>query len=319
MTHRTRWQDLRIGTLALAVVLVAAVSILVFGRVGRLRGDTFTLHVTTNAARGIISGSEVWLDGQKVGQVQKVAFQPASVSETDRLVLTLRVLESARSHVRQDTRVKVRSGGSLIGDQVVYLSSGTVKARLVLSGDTIHAGEQTDLETIGANAMDATREFPAIIANVKLLGAQLKAAEGTLGAFNVEKGGSGMGRVRAKAERLMNRITDSRGTIGLTMDGSSALREKAARAMAVSDSIRALLASDQHSLGRFRRDSTLKLDIARARDELKAVARLAASPTGTIGRLRADSAITRSIHRDLAAMDSLIADIKKHPLRYIAF
>jgi len=201
----------------------------------------------------------------------------------------------------------------------VYLSSGTMQARAVANGDTVHAGEQTDLESVASNAVGASRELPAIIANVKLLTAQLQAAEGTLGAFSVDKGGVGMDRVRAKAARLMNRITDSRGTIGLGLDGSSALREKAARAMAVSDSIRALLASEQHSLGRFRRDSTLKLHIAGARDELREVARLAASPTGTIGRLRADSAITRNIHRDLAAMDSLMADIKKHPLRYIAF
>jgi len=319
VTHRIRWQDLRIGTLATAVVLVVAISILVFGRVGRLRGDKFTLHVTTDAARGIIRGSEVWLDGQKVGQVKNVVFQPAGVSRTDRLVVTLSVLESARSHVRRDSRVQVRTGGSIIGDQVVHLSSGTATARQVASGDTIHAGEQTDLETVAGNAIEATREFPAIIANVKLLAAQLHAAEGTIGAFTADKGGPGLDRVRAKAARLMNRISDSRGTIGLAFDGSSALRERATHAMAVSDSIRTLLASDQHTLGRFRRDSTLKLDIARARDELKAVARLAASPTGTIGRLRSDSAITRNIHRDLAAMDSLFADIKKHPLRYIAF
>ena len=32
-----------------------------------------------------------------------------------------------------------------------------------------------------------------------------------------------------------------------------------------------------------------------------------------------DSAIVRAIRRDLGAMDSLEADMKKHPLRYIAF
>jgi hypothetical protein len=38
-----------------------------------------------------------------------------------------------------------------------------------------------------------------------------------------------------------------------------------------------------------------------------------------VGRFRTDSIIVRNIHRDLAEVDSLIADVKKHPLRYIAF
>ena len=43
------------------------------------------------------------------------------------------------------------------------------------------------------------------------------------------------------------------------------------------------------------------------------------SPNGTIGRLRGDSALIQNIHRDYAALDSLIADMKKHPLRYSPF
>jgi hypothetical protein len=117
----------------------------------------------------------------------------------------------------------------------------------------------------------------------------------------------------------MNKFSDSRGTVGLALRGRDTLRLRADRAMARVDSIRALLASDSHSLGRFRRDSTLVAEVGRIRDELAVVQRLAASPNGTIGRFRADSVIIRNVHRDFAAIDSLFADMKKHPLRYIAF
>ena len=89
--------------------------------------------------------------------------------------------------------------------------------------------------------------------------------------------------------------------------------------MAQVDSIRALVASDQHSLGRFRRDSTLKHEIVRIRSELAEVQRLASSPDGTIGRFRSDSAIVRGLHRNMLLLDSLFTDMKKHPFRYIAF
>lgn len=318
MAHRSRWQDLRIGIITALVVSIGAVLILVFGRVGVLHGDKFTLYVTTDAARGVIRGTEVWLDGQRVGVVKNVTFRPPSASPKDRLVLVLHVLNNARSHIRQDTRVQIRGGTSIIGDQVVSLSSGTAKARGVTDGDTIHAGEQTDLESMSSDAMLASKQLPAIMGNVKLLMAQLHTAEGTLGAFGLD-GAPRMERVRAKSERLMNRLAGSRGTIGLALDGSGALRAQAQRVMAQADSIKLLVMSNQHSLGRFKRDSTLPREIGRIRDELREVQRLAESPNGTIGRLRADSAIVLNVHRDLAAFDSLVADVKKHPLRYIAF
>ncbi len=319
MAHRSRWQDLRIGILTTLVVLVGAVLILVFGRVGVLHGKKFTLFVTTDAARGVIRGTEVWLDGQRVGVVKSISFRPAGVSLKERLVLGLELLENARPHVRQDSRVQIRGGTSVIGDQVVALSSGTAKARDVFDGDTIRAGEQTDFESMESDAVLASKQLPVIMGNVRLLVAQLHTAEGTLGAFGVDRGGAQMERVREKTSRLMDRLGSSRGTIGLGLEGSGALRVRAQHVMAQADSIRLLVTSNEHSLGRFRRDSTLVREIGRIRDELREIQRLSESPVGTIGRMRSDSAITRNLHRDVAAFDSLFLDLKKHPLRYIAF
>jgi len=298
--------------------VIVAVLILTFARVGALHGKTFRLFVTTDAARGVIRGTEVWLDGQKVGLVKAVEFQPVSKSPSERLVLALDVLDDVRQDVRADSKVSIRSGATLIGDRVVYMSGGTAAARGVADGDTIRAAE-SDVESVMSDAALAAREFPAIVANVKLLGAQVRSAEGAVGAFLGERGGADMRGVQNKTERLMTRLKTSDGTFGLALRGSSTLQQRAEHAMAEVDSIRTLLSSNQHSLGRFRRDSTLTREIARTRLELLEVRRLAGSSTGTIGRIHADSAIAIGVRRDLAALDSLMADIKKHPLRYIAF
>jgi hypothetical protein len=42
----------------------------------------------------------------------------------------------------------------------------------------------------------------------------------------------------------------------------------------------------------------------------------ATAPTGTIGRSRSDSALQRDIGLALMQVDSLLADMKKNPLRY---
>jgi hypothetical protein len=319
MSKHIQWKDLKIGMLAFVALIAMAVGVLTFGRVGTLHGKTFRVYVTSDAARGVIRGTEVWLDGQKVGLVKNVSFQPPTTSPKDRIVIALNVLESSHQHVRKDSQIQIRAGGSVIGDQVVYINSGTARMQQVADGDTIHSTDQVDYEGTSAEAAQATKEFPGIIENVKLLSAQLKSVNGTLGALGVDGGGPEMQRVRARASRLMTRLSEGDGTVPMMVSHRDLLMARARRAMAQTDSIRALLASNDHSLGRFRRDTTIKAEVTRLRAELADLQREAVNPNGTIGRLRSDSAIVMAIHHDLAALDSLIADMKKHPLRYNPF
>ena len=318
MASRPRWNDLTVGAIAIVAVVALAMAILLFGSVGSLHGKTFRLFVTTDEARGVIRGTEVWLDGQKVGLVKAVGFQSANSSPDDRIVLALDVLEHVRPQIRRDSRVSVRSGGSIIANQVVYVTTGTARAPDLRNGDTIHAATQTDYESMTSDATAAAHQLPAIIDNVKLIGAQLRSAEGTLGAFGLD-GAAELDRVRTRTDRVMSRLSSSNGTVGMALQQRGALQARAQEAMAAADSLRTLVGSNQHSLGRFQRDSTLAREIASVRAELARVQRLAAAPSGTVGRFGTDSAIVRGLHRDIASMDSLFADVQKHPLRYIAF
>jgi phospholipid/cholesterol/gamma-HCH transport system substrate-binding protein len=317
MARPTSWKELSIGLLAAALVVGVALAILIFGSVGRLHGKTATVYATVDAARGLIGGSEVWLDGQKIGLVRSISFRPPTVNPRERLVIKMAVLDEQRPNLRLDSRVTIRAGATLIGDEVVYLSSGTARMREVVDGDTIHGGQQSDVEEMTSDMALAAKEFPGIMENVKLLTAQLQETEGTLDALGIDMGK--LGSVRMRSTRLLSRLTSGTGTLSLAMGATGTMRERAAAAMAQVDSVRALVGSSRTSLGRFRRDSTLIIEMDRIRAELAEVQRLAASPVGTIGRARTDSVIIRNIHRDLAAMDSLVADMKKHPLRYIAF
>ncbi|HEX3866430.1 MAG TPA: MlaD family protein [Gemmatimonadaceae bacterium] len=322
MDRSLRWNKLVSGLIAVACIGVVAVLILVFGRAGALHGRKFTVFVTTDAARGVIKGTEVWLDGQKIGLVSNVSFRPPSVRPDERIVMTLSILSRARSHIRKDTHIQVRSGLTVLGDQVIALSSGTPARPELRDGDTVRAGVQSDLEGITSDASMAAHEFPGIMENVKLLAAQMRTARGTLAALGVDDWTPTLRSVRARADRAMAFIGDTTGTVGLALrssDSQSPIRVRASRAMAQVDSIRALLSSNQHSLGRFRRDSTLRTEVGRLRGELAATQRLMDSPTGTVGRFRADSALTRSMSRDRAELDSLFVDMKSHPIRYIAF
>jgi phospholipid/cholesterol/gamma-HCH transport system substrate-binding protein len=319
MIRHPTWTRLVAGVAAIAAVAAVALAILIFGRVGSLRGKQFTLYVTTATARGVIRGSNVWLDGQKVGLVRDIVFRPPSVPDSERLVIVLDMLDRVRPRIRRDSRPDIRSGLSIIGDQVVYLTSGTSRAAAVSDGDTLHSATQSDVASATATASVAARQFPAIMDNVKLLSAQLRSASGTLGALGVEGVSGDLARLHASSARAMRMAANGRGSMTLARADSSALRRQARTAVAEVDSIRALVSSNQHSLGRFRRDSTLQLEMGRVRADVARVGAELHDPRGTAGRLASDSALTANLSRARQVMDSLFADVKKHPFRYIAF
>ena len=318
MPRRLYWSQLRLGLVCFAAVVVVAALILTFGRVGSLRGKTFTLFVRTDAARGVIRGTEVWLSGQRVGLVRSVGFQPPTNSSKDRVVLRLAVLDRAREQIRADSRAQIRSGGSLISSPVVYLHSGTARSRELGEGDTLRSEAPVEFETASSKVAGATKEFPAILANIKILSSQLTSVDSPLGTLR----GDVMPRVslvRSNASRVLRRLSSDAGVIGWAFGDSSEIARRARHALAGTDSLRQFLASGQGSFGRFRRDSTLQRTIADLRKEVAAVRALATNTSGTVGRFRVDSAYRQSLNDAFRQLDSLFVDLRKHPLRYIAF
>ena len=119
--------------------------------------------------------------------------------------------------------------------------------------------------------------------------------------------------------RLADRLTQPTGTIGLALSTHSSLVSRARRTMARADSIRALVASNGGSYGRFRRDSTLLREVADVRNEIDIIRALMASPNGTLGRARGDSALFDALAGARRELTLIIADVHRRPLRYIHF
>ena len=318
MARSLSWSDVRGGLVACLVIVLVAFGILRYMRVGALHGDTFELFALVSEARGVTTGSEVWLSGQKIGKITKIHFRPPSEADTSaRIVISMEVLEEHRSALHRDAVAQIRSGGSVIGPPVVYLSPGSERSRPIQPGDTVRTLVQSDFQEATAQFGAATAELPAIMSNVKALGAQLRSTDGTVGAMMNGPGLVGVDRARAQAGRLVGSITAGRGSLGPIMRGG--LSARAGRVMARVDSVRALVASPATSLGRFRKDSTLMAEVADIRHELTLVRAALESPDGTVGRFRSDSAITVAVGQAQEEMTLLFADIKKNPRRYLSF
>lgn len=318
MPRPARWRDLRGGLASLAAVVGLALAILIFGNVNSLHGSTMRLYAAVGSARGVLRGTEVWLYGRKVGLVDGVAFLPTSSDTVRRLVVSMEVLERFRENIRTDAAVQIRSGTSLIGSPIVYISSGSAHAPAVTDGDTIVAVPQNDFEQATSEFALASQDFPAIISNVRIIAEQLRGTESTLGALGIDRGGPQLDAAQVQLRRLGEKLT-ARGTIGRALASRPSLVARAQKALASADSLRSLVSSDRTAVGRFRADTTLSAQVRDVRDELSIVRALMNHPNGNLGRFASDSAIFRAITSAEREMTTLFADAKRHPMRYVHF
>lgn len=316
MARRLSWSDVRGGLVASVVVIVAAVAILKFSRVGALHGDTFLLYATVGDASGVMKGSEVWLSGQKIGKVDDITFRSPQSSDTlHRVTIEMEILSQYRDAMRRDAVGQIRAGESIIGPVVVYLSPGTVHGAPIQPGDTVRIKSAPELNRATAQLTTAAKDFPVIMSNVQVLRAELQATGGTVGALMNGPALSELDRVRMHVNRLRESLRGG-GTAGKVMTGD--LTAQAKHVMARADSVRTLVASSSTSLGRFRRDSTLLGEVGHIRDELAQLRAQLDSSDGTVGRFARDSAITLQLAEAQNQMALLFADIRKHPLRYLS-
>lgn len=312
------WRHLVPGTAILGAIVVSTGATLKYAQIGRLRGDTVRFFAAFAAARNVMGGTDVWVNGRKVGRVEAVRFAPPGADTTRRVVLEMEVMEKYRDQIRENSSARLRTGARLMGATVVYISAGTADARVVAANDTIPGVSGGDFQAMAAGFGEAAKQFPQIMANVRVLSSSLSSTRGTIGALTTLDAPQRFETLVANASRFTERATQGNGSLGLLM-GRGAIIERAKAATAQADSLRALLASSHTSLGRFRRDSTLVRTIVSVRDELSITRALLSAQAGSLARFGADSIIAVQTAEREKLMTDLITDIKRRPFRYLAF
>src|SRR5688500_17614780 len=222
MARRLAWSNVRGGLIAIAVIVGVAAATLKYARVGALRGDRMRLYAAVGAARGVLKGSEVWLLGQKVGKITDIRFRSPSESDTaSRVLIEIEVLEKYRVSLHRDAEAQVRTGGSVIGAMVVYLTPGTAGAPPIRDGDTLRAKPQSVVESAAARFGAVTRELPGIMSNMKTIHAELRSTGGAAGALlrasAVDRGP--LQTTGRELARLRQRLGNGRGSLGPVLSG----------------------------------------------------------------------------------------------------
>jgi hypothetical protein len=263
-------------------------------------------------APGIVQGTPVWVSGREVGAVRRVAILPSSADSLGRIAVTVDLPRSVQSQVRGDSRVRVTSV-SLISEAVIDIVPGTAASPQLAEGDTLRTEPRLTRQQLMAHAERLRQEMQPILDDARDL-APLAAAR----LEQAQRAFDGMDDAMAEMRRLQ---ADMQANPGLALLREPAFQRSLDEARSHAAGLPATFATLQQRLGaagdvgeavgrlRTRADTLVA--------ELELAAALLDESAGTLGRLQNDLALQRAIGAARASLDSLMAEVRRNPLRFV--
>ena len=298
----------RKGAVILAVLILAAVLIFMLDPLTRaFRRDVRVVAVLPSAP-GIQPNSPVWIGGTEVGRVREIDFRPAAANDSLSLVvLSLEIPRSLRSQVRADARVRITSA-RMIGAKVIDILPGTA-AEPLAPNDTLRQRETVTTAEVMAAAGALKAALDTVMADARPLAARARQRLGAVAQLRTS--------VTVAQRELAALSDDLANSPALAALNDDQLRASIARLQAAANAFSEGLAEQAESRAEV---SAALAPLRRHADELSAqLAAMSAdsTPNGTLPRLQRDSALAVALRGAQAQLDSLIAEAKKNPLRFV--
>lgn len=273
---------------------------------------TYTIVAVVPDAPGLAPGSPVWVGGREVGEVTTVGFLPADADTLDRIWVTLKLPRRLQPQIRADSRVRLTSA-ALIGQRVVDIVPGTGAARELAPGDTLRLRLELTARQVTRQAAAVRAQIDTLLARAGVLAPAARARM-----EEAERAAIAMDGALAEARRLSGDLRVNRGP-ALLSDPAFTASLQAVRQHAVELSAEVdRLGAGGAGMGDV--EAALARLLARADTlgaRLDAAAAILRRPDGFASRLQQDSALIHATHAARAALDSLMADVRREPLRFV--
>jgi ABC-type transporter Mla subunit MlaD len=298
----------------LLIAALTALTVLVFfldDFIAALRRQ-YEIVAVVPEAPGLIVNSPVWVAGKEVGTVERLALLPVVDDTTARVALTVRLPYSARAYVRRDSRVRLTSA-RLVGSRVVDIIPGSTTAPILEPGDTLRMNgratpaallQQAHLVQHGLDSALSTLRTLMPTVRVRLnqmehAFASLEPAMSEASALNASlSSGAGIATLRDPA--FAAALQRAQHTAAQLPDVFAQMRVRTGEVKEIRDAV-----------------TRLQLRADSIRSQLTAAANLLGTANGSLTRFQQDSALIRAIVAARADLDSLIAEARRNPLRFI--
>jgi ABC-type transporter Mla subunit MlaD len=300
------------GGLLLMALLATAVVIFFLDDIVAAFERHYELVALVPDAPGIAAGTPVWVSGRRAGEVKTVAILPTTLDTLGRIAVTMRLPLHVQQQIRADSRVRITSV-NMMSEAVVDILPGTPHAALKEPGDTLRLEARPTAAQLTARAADVRADLDTVLATFASLAPPARARMQQTERILAELDGAML-----EVQQLRSDLAGNEGLAALRDPAFRASLERAtAHAAELPRAVAALReradgpADVQAALARLQ----LRADTLRLR--LDAAAAMLNDPLGLTGRMQRDTALARAVDAARASLDSLVAEVRRNPLRFV--
>jgi phospholipid/cholesterol/gamma-HCH transport system substrate-binding protein len=187
----------------------------------------YTLFGKFGHVKGLHYGSEITLNGLRVGTVKNIHISP----DAKELVVELALNKKFHDRIRKDSVAKVVTQG-MLGDKYIDVSLGTPSEPTLNHGEFIETAEEKDLFTKGGGLIDELSkkfdnrgDIDSILKNlnrasydIATITSEAKKGKGLVAELTNGKSGEKLASATAHLESILRKIDEGEGTLGALMN-----------------------------------------------------------------------------------------------------
>ena len=192
-----------IGIFILVGLIIFMLGVITLSGQRKSFSNVVNLKAIFDNVEGLQAGSNVWLNGVKVGTVKDVRF-----NEDGRVAVSLGVDEKMKEYIHKDAKAKVGSDG-LIGNKIIVLYGGTPSSPTVNDGDVLAVEKIAGMEDMMATFQSNNENLLSITGDFKEISSKLANGQGTIGKLlNDETLSNSMELALANLQRAASNATE---------------------------------------------------------------------------------------------------------------
>lgn len=284
----------------IALTAIVAVVALFFG-MNFLKGRTAfsnstTYKMTFSDLKGLVESTPIYANGYKVGSIREIQFDYEHVGEDITVLCDI----NPKLRIPVGTQAKIET--DLMGNLKVSLVMGKAAAQRLKPGEVIEGSEQQGVMDQVNNMMPTLNsivtKIDSITTNINIIMSDpsIRSAMQNIDGMTAS--------LKFTTEEINYMMKELRGGVPLLM-------EHANNTMANAESLTGKLNDIDFNATMSKIDNTLS--------NVEAMTRSLNSTEGTIGLLLHDKTLYNNLSSLTGDADSLLIDLKAHPMRYVHF
>jgi len=156
--------EMQAGIFIFIGVIAAMITIMMMGGGQSFFEKTYKVYLEVSDTAGLAKGATVSSGGVKIGIVEDIKFS----DNYENVRITLRINESSRQRIREDSVVRFQTQG-VLGDKYLEVLGGSADKPAVAEGGTIAVEAGKDLSAMFAEGSSALGLLKDNLANLKVL------------------------------------------------------------------------------------------------------------------------------------------------------